>query len=151
MVIATAAVAGLLAYFMAQGKSGADARKQLFDKAYPRITNGPKVVWNLIDIRNNGAGGSGGGDGGDGGDITESNKCHGIDGDSWIWDRNTAVDAAKDFCGQGDTPKECAPPQTAPNPSSSPFLSLPLLFCPKTKAGKTQFVQGRSLTACATS
>ena len=103
MRVATAAVAGLFAYFMGQGKSAADARTLVFGKAYARIRNGPKVVWNLIDTRENGASGNGGDGGG-----TDENKCHGINGDYWIWDRNAAVDAAKDFCGQGEKTKEWA-------------------------------------------
>lgn len=52
--LATAATAGLIAYFMALGKSGADARTQLSSNAYVRGNHGPnkpKVIWNGIDTR----------------------------------------------------------------------------------------------------
>lgn len=98
MLIATAAVAGLLSYFMALGKSGADARQQLFDEAYPRVKNGPKVVWNLVDTRTSSPGAGAGSD---------SIKCHGVNGQQWIVSRDQAVSAAKDFCAQTGTPKEC--------------------------------------------
>ncbi len=44
--------AGLVAYFMGQGKSAADARRHLYDKAYVRNPKtSAKVIWNDVDTR----------------------------------------------------------------------------------------------------
>ncbi len=46
-------VAGVLAYVMGPGKSGADARTQILKDAYARDSRkyGPKVIWNGFDSR----------------------------------------------------------------------------------------------------
>lgn len=47
--LATAAVSGLLATFMSQGQTGAEARQSLFDRGIVRIKNGPKTANNGED------------------------------------------------------------------------------------------------------
>lgn len=46
---ATAAVSGLLATFMSEGMTGAEARQKLFDNGIVRTDGGPKTPWNGLD------------------------------------------------------------------------------------------------------
>jgi len=48
---ATAAVAGLIANYMAEGYGATDARTQVIANAWSRQKNNPRVVWNGIDTR----------------------------------------------------------------------------------------------------
>ncbi|KAK2848552.1 hypothetical protein FQN49_005612 [Arthroderma sp. PD_2] len=47
--LTTPTVAGLLACFMARGDDPAEARKRLYDNAYPRVDGGPPVAWNGVN------------------------------------------------------------------------------------------------------
>ena len=47
---ATALVAGLMAYFKGLGMDGPDARDALVNYAYQRNSNGPKMVWNGVNV-----------------------------------------------------------------------------------------------------
>ncbi|KAG8526365.1 uncharacterized protein KY384_000358 [Bacidia gigantensis] len=106
---ATAQVAGLLAYFMKLGKSGADARTQLFDKAYKRSSgNDPasKVAWNLINTRDPGSASTPANPTASSGSTPNGLQCKGIGGDLWVLSRDQAAEAARQFCGQDVSPKE---------------------------------------------
>ena len=48
-LVATAAVAGLVAYFMGEGNTGAASREWLFQASVVRAKNGPKMPWNNVD------------------------------------------------------------------------------------------------------
>lgn len=48
-LLGTAAVSGMLAYFMGLGKTGSDSRDSLYNIAVRRITNGPLTLYNGLD------------------------------------------------------------------------------------------------------
>jgi len=50
-LIATAAIAGLAAYFLILGTPASDIPKQLYFLAYSRVDGGPKVAYNGVDFR----------------------------------------------------------------------------------------------------
>lgn len=48
-LLSTAAVAGMIAYFMGEGNSGAASRQNIVEIGVVRRTNGPLTLWNNVD------------------------------------------------------------------------------------------------------